>query len=80
MFIKHFNKLYLSFKYIFQHCIDVVIVGWINVEWDTGLSLLYRYGNDGVITAYDVEPSDEPRILEDQPIAVGCLVRRGKVS
>lgn len=80
MFIKHFNKLYLSFKYIFHHCIDVVIVGWINVEWDTGLSLLYRYGNDGVITAYDVEPSDEPRILEDQPIAVGCLVRRGKVS
>lgn len=58
----------------------MVIVGWINVEWDTGLSLLYRYGNDGVITAYDVEPSDEPRILEDQPIAVGCLVRRGKVS
>nr|XP_019922789.2 uncharacterized protein LOC105328252 [Crassostrea gigas] len=52
-------------------------VGWINVEWDTGLTMSYRYGNNGMITAYDIEPCDEPRILEDQPIAVGCLVRRG---
>ncbi|XP_052696634.1 uncharacterized protein LOC128175218 isoform X1 [Crassostrea angulata] len=51
--------------------------GWVNVEWDTGLTMPYRYGNNGMITAYDIEPCNEPRILEDQPIAVGCLVRRG---
>ena len=56
---------------------DVIVVGWVNVEWDTGLTMPYRYGNNGMITAYDIEPCDEPRILEDQPIAVGCLVRRG---
>uniref|UniRef100_K1QVD9 E3 ubiquitin-protein ligase mib1 n=1 Tax=Magallana gigas TaxID=29159 RepID=K1QVD9_MAGGI len=56
---------------------DVIAVGWVNVEWDTGLSLSYRYGSDGLITAYDIEPSDEPRILEHEAIAVGCLVRRG---
>lgn len=59
---------------------DVIAVGWVNVEWDTGLSLSYRYGSDGLITAYDIEPSDEPRILEHEAIAVGCLVRRGIAS
>ncbi|XP_061168822.1 uncharacterized protein LOC133178072 [Saccostrea echinata] len=53
-------------------------VGWINVEWDTGLQLPYRYGNNGVLTEYDIAPCKEPRILENQPIAVGCLVRRGR--
>ncbi|XP_052699916.1 uncharacterized protein LOC128177295 [Crassostrea angulata] len=52
-------------------------IGWINVEWDNGILLPYRFGNNGFITAYDIEPCDEPRILESQPIAVGCLVRRG---
>nr|XP_022329954.1 uncharacterized protein LOC111128567 [Crassostrea virginica] len=51
--------------------------GWINVEWDTGLALRYRYGWNGFETAYDVEPCDEPRILLNQKIATGCLVRRG---
>ena len=57
----------------------VIVVGWLNVEWDTGLALNYRYGTEGFITAYDIEPSDEPRILLNEPIAVGCLVRRGIV-
>lgn len=52
-------------------------VGWIKVEWDTGLMMPYRYGTERLITAYDIEPSDEPRILLNEPIAVGCLVRRG---
>ncbi|XP_078314482.1 uncharacterized protein LOC111131493 isoform X2 [Crassostrea virginica] len=52
-------------------------VGWIKVEWDTGLLMPYRYGTERLITAYDIEPSDEPRILLNEPIAVGCLVRRG---
>lgn len=74
--ISHFVE-----KYFDNFSLIMFLVGWINVEWDTGLSLLYRYGNDGIMTAYDIEPSDEPRILlEDQPIAVGCLVRRGKIS
>lgn len=37
----------------------------------------YRYGWNGFETAYDVEPCDEPRILQNQKIATGCLVRRG---
>ncbi|XP_061168838.1 uncharacterized protein LOC133178094 [Saccostrea echinata] len=53
-------------------------VGWINVEWDTGLQLSYRYGDNGVLTEYDIVPCDEPRILENQAIAVGCLVMRGR--
>nr|XP_022329953.1 uncharacterized protein LOC111128566 [Crassostrea virginica] len=52
-------------------------IGWLNVQWDTGLALNYRYGTNGFITAYDIEPCDEPRILLNEPIAVGCLVRRG---
>lgn len=69
--------------YIYTKCtytfLYVIVVGWLHVHWDTGLTLSYRYGTDGFITAYDIEPCDEPRILLNEPIAVGCLVRRGIV-
>nr|XP_022329688.1 uncharacterized protein LOC111128392 [Crassostrea virginica] len=51
--------------------------GWINVEWDTGLMLPYRYGCNGLFNAYDIEPCEEPRIRQNHTIAVGCLVQRG---
>mgnify|MGYP003684238543 CR=1 FL=1 len=54
-----------------------VLAGWINVEWDTGLMLPYRYGCNGLFNAYDIEPCEEPRIRQNHTIAVGCLVQRG---
>ncbi|XP_061169363.1 uncharacterized protein LOC133178656 [Saccostrea echinata] len=48
--------------------------GWISVEWDTGGNYRYRYGADG---CYDVVVCDDPRVLHDEMIAVGCLVSRG---
>lgn len=74
---KFFSIFHFVEKYFDNFSLIIFLVGWINVEWDTGLTMSYRYGNNGMITAYDIEPCDEPRILEDQPIAVGCLVRRG---
>ncbi|XP_061168835.1 uncharacterized protein LOC133178089 [Saccostrea echinata] len=52
-------------------------VGWVNVEWDSGVTLSYQYGFDGFIEKYDITPCKEPRILENEMIAVGCLVTRG---
>ena len=50
--------------------------GHIWIEWDYGTINIYRYGNDG---CYDVVTSEDTRLLsEDQLIAVGCVVRRGK--
>lgn len=52
--------------------------GWIFVEWDNGQTFDYRYGNNGLMVAYDLTVCDEPRhIPENQTIATGCLVRRG---
>lgn len=52
--------------------------GWIFVEWDNGQTFDYRYGNNGLMEAYDLTVCDEPRhIPENQTIATGCLVRRG---
>ncbi|XP_061168833.1 uncharacterized protein LOC133178087 [Saccostrea echinata] len=52
-------------------------VGWVIVEWDSGVRLSYQYGFDSLIEKYDITPCKEPRILENELIAVGCLVRRG---
>ncbi|XP_062596391.1 uncharacterized protein LOC134257806 isoform X2 [Saccostrea cucullata] len=51
--------------------------GWVNVELDSGVTLSYQYGFDGLIEKYDITPCKEPRILENELIAVGCLVTRG---
>ncbi|XP_062596389.1 uncharacterized protein LOC134257805 [Saccostrea cucullata] len=53
-------------------------VGWLFVEWDSGRTCNYRYGNDGQIAKYDLIECDEPRILlYHQQIATGCLVSSG---
>ncbi|XP_062586119.1 uncharacterized protein LOC134247758 isoform X2 [Saccostrea cucullata] len=52
--------------------------GWLNVEWDTGLIHGYRYGTSSTERdKYDVTVCEEPRILDDEMIATGCLVKRG---
>ncbi|XP_062596396.1 uncharacterized protein LOC134257814, partial [Saccostrea cucullata] len=48
--------------------------GWVIVEWDNGDRLSYQYGFDGMVEKYDIATSEEPRILENELIAVGCLV------
>lgn len=53
--------------------------GWLHVEWDTGVIFSYRYGSSrSDWNKYDVRVCSEPRILENQMIATGCLVTRGK--
>ncbi|XP_062614393.1 uncharacterized protein LOC134276133 [Saccostrea cucullata] len=52
--------------------------GWLIVQWDTGSSNSYRYGttnNEG--NKYDVVVCEEPRILHNELIAIGCLAQRG---
>ncbi|XP_062577376.1 uncharacterized protein LOC134239231, partial [Saccostrea cucullata] len=52
-------------------------VGWLNVNWDTGLVYGYRYGSTkDERDKYDVQVCNEPRILENEPIATGCPVKR----
>ncbi|XP_061168820.1 uncharacterized protein LOC133178069 [Saccostrea echinata] len=52
--------------------------GWLNVEWDTGFIHGYRYGTTCTeIDKYDVTVCEEPRILDNEMIATGCLVTRG---
>ncbi|XP_048737058.1 uncharacterized protein LOC130046250 isoform X1 [Ostrea edulis] len=52
--------------------------GWLNVEWDTGMIYGYRYGSTQIEKdKFDISVCDEPRILQDEMIAVGCLVKRG---
>ncbi|XP_061171956.1 uncharacterized protein LOC133181481 [Saccostrea echinata] len=51
--------------------------GWLRVVWDTGSSFPYRYGSIGMFENFDLVECDEPRILNDELIAVGCLVERG---
>ncbi|XP_062613161.1 uncharacterized protein LOC134274933 [Saccostrea cucullata] len=48
--------------------------GWLSVEWDTGGNCRHRYGADG---CYEVVVCDDPRVLNDELISVGCLVSRG---
>ncbi|XP_052100600.1 uncharacterized protein LOC127734651 [Mytilus californianus] len=50
--------------------------GKIRVEWDSGNENIYRY--DETNECYDIEPVNEPRRLENELIAVGCRVKRGK--
>lgn len=54
--------------------------GWLKVEWDMDSTTIhhYRYGsNCNELDKYDVKVCDEPRVLENQLIATGCLVTRG---
>lgn len=54
--------------------------GWLKVEWDMDSSTIhqYRYGSNRTEKdKYDVKVCDEPRLLENQLIATGCLVTRG---
>ena len=46
------------------------------VEWDVdGHINIYRYGGDG---AFDLLLVDDPRIVSKaEPIAVGCIVKKG---
>ena len=48
--------------------------GWIVVDWDGGSRFSYPYGSNG---EYSIVVCDSPRLLDDQLIAVGCLVSRG---
>lgn len=59
----------------------ISIAGWINVEWDNEKRYSYRYGTEGIGEFYDVQICNEPRLIpENVNIAVGCLVRKGKIS
>ncbi|XP_061168839.1 uncharacterized protein LOC133178095 [Saccostrea echinata] len=52
--------------------------GWLIVHWDIGTSASYRYGTTTAEKdKYDIVVCLEPRILHNELIAVGCLVRRG---
>ncbi|XP_062608085.1 uncharacterized protein LOC134269920, partial [Saccostrea cucullata] len=52
-------------------------VGWLVVHWDAGTAEGYRYGTNNVLKdKYDVVVCTEPRILDNELIAVGCLVQR----
>ncbi|XP_062603521.1 uncharacterized protein LOC134265301 isoform X2 [Saccostrea cucullata] len=51
--------------------------GWLRVVWDVGSSYPYRYGSNGLFENFDLVECDEPRILHNDLIAVGCLVERG---
>ncbi|XP_065945130.1 uncharacterized protein [Magallana gigas] len=52
--------------------------GWLNVEWDTGSVRMYRYGSTNTEKdKFDVQVCDNPRILQNELIATGCLVTRG---
>lgn len=59
---------------------SIVIAGWLHIEWDrnSGNSYHYRYGsNSRAKDKFDIMVCDEPRILDNQFIALGCLVTRG---
>ncbi|XP_062603219.1 uncharacterized protein LOC134264974 isoform X3 [Saccostrea cucullata] len=52
--------------------------GWLRVVWDAGSSYTYRYGSNGLFENFDLVECDEPRILHNDLIDVGCLVERGE--
>lgn len=49
----------------------------ISVEWDTGMIFPYHFDTNGDHQQSHVVVCDEPRILQREKIAVGCLVERG---
>nr|XP_022330133.1 uncharacterized protein LOC111128668 isoform X2 [Crassostrea virginica] len=52
--------------------------GWLVVKWDNGFTTNYRYGSShGNMNKYDVEVCEEPRALNNELIAEGCVVKRG---
>lgn len=56
--------------------------GWLKVKWDMDSTTIhhYRYGSNRTEKdKYDVKVCDEPRLLENQLIATGCLVTRGMI-
>lgn len=58
-------------------------VGWLKVKWDSDAHVIrwYRYGSTLSETdKYEVKVCDEPRILQNESIATGCLVVRGIYS
>lgn len=62
---KFFLIFYFVEKYFDNFLLIIFLVGWINVEWDIGFIMFYRYGNNGMIIVYDIEFCDELRIFED---------------
>lgn len=50
----------------------------ISVEWDT--TMIFPYHFDTNYHQSNVVVCDEPRILQREKIAVGCLVERGYMS
>nr|XP_022335068.1 uncharacterized protein LOC111131710 [Crassostrea virginica] len=56
-------------------------VGWLKVKWDSDAHVIrwHRYGSTLSETdKYEVKVCDEPRILQNESIATGCLVVRGQ--
>lgn len=69
IYVLYCVELFNSFHYL---------VGWLTVEWDTGLRNAYRYGTTLFEEEkYDVEVCNEPRILKNQRISAGCQAKRG---
>ncbi|XP_052100270.1 uncharacterized protein LOC127734446 [Mytilus californianus] len=50
--------------------------GWIVVEWDNGL--IYPYPHNEQMDILQIRKVNEPRVLVDELIAVGCRVVRGQ--
>lgn len=73
----------LAIHFIFIYLMHFVISidGWLNVEWDTGSVGMYRYGSTNIEKdKFDVQVCDNPRILQNELIATGCLVTRGIIK
>lgn len=73
----------LAIHFIFIYLMHFVISidGWLNVEWDTGSVRMYRYGSTNTEKdKFDVQVCDNPRILQNELIATGCLVTRGIIK
>lgn len=69
IYVSFYVDLFNSFNYL---------VGWLTVEWDTGLRNAYRYGTTHFEEEkYDVQVCNEPRILKNQRISAGCQAKRG---
>ncbi|XP_062610774.1 uncharacterized protein LOC134272566, partial [Saccostrea cucullata] len=68
------NKDHIGPGTVVAHSNDA---GWLIVHWDAGTTEEYRYGTNNVLKdKFDVVVCTEPRILNNELIAVGCLVKR----
>lgn len=68
--------IYKQFEYDFDS--STVTDLNISVEWDT--DMIFPYHFDTNHHQSNVVVCDEPRILQRENIAVGCLVERGYLS